>query len=118
MQRHALVLALAAAAGAAFLLRPDTQPERPQVAVEPAGEDQALAEAEVLAALAEHPELIPYEGVLGGRMHFVPEESRVEADRTVLAVFEDGHRRGQMRLRYEVAPDGRIRWEVLEARLD
>lgn len=120
MNRHLLILAAALAAGALLLLRPDTAPEPPAPAQPPAGETaQGLSRQEVLSALQQHPELIPYEGTLGGTMHFVAEESRVDTERRLVeAVFEDGHRRGQMQLRYRLDGEGRIQWEVQEARLD
>jgi hypothetical protein len=67
--------------------------------------------------LSAQPELIPHEPVLGGRMHFVPGEVHVLNDRWVLAVFEDGHIRGQMVLQYEVAY-GNITWQVIDSYLE
>lgn len=74
-------------------------------------------EQQLLADLAERPELIPHAGVLGGSMHFVPEESRVLNRRWVWAVFEDGHVRGSMLLEYALE-DGRIDWTPLRSALD
>ncbi|WP_412851918.1 hypothetical protein [Ectothiorhodospira shaposhnikovii] len=72
---------------------------------------------QLVADLAAQPELIGHGGVLGGSMHFVPEEIHVLSDRWVLAAFEDGHIRGRMLLEYEVA-FGNIAWQVLASSLD
>ncbi|MCG5536853.1 hypothetical protein [Ectothiorhodospira mobilis] len=82
---------------------------------------QALGLAEpspdLAADLRAHPGLIPHEPVLGGRFFFVPGGVRVLNDRWVLAVFEDGHVRGQMLLEYSLH-SGAIRWRVLASALD
>ena len=67
--------------------------------------------------LAGQPELIPHEPVLGGQMYFVPEGIHVLNDRWVLAVFEDGHIRGQALFEYEVAY-GNITWQLVDSYLD
>lgn len=67
--------------------------------------------------LVAQPELIPHEPVLGGRMYFLPDGIHVLNDRWVLAVFEDGHIRGQMLLHYEVAY-GNITWQVMDSYLE
>lgn len=72
---------------------------------------------ELVEDLAGQPELIGHGAVLGGRMHFVPEEIHVLSDRWVMATFEDGHIRGRMLLEYEVA-FGTIDWRVLASALD
>lgn len=63
------------------------------------------------------PELIPHEPVQGGTMHFLPDGIHVLNDRWVLAIFEDGHIRGQMLLQYEVAY-GNITWQVIDSYLE
>ena len=68
--------------------------------------------------LLAHPELIPYEGVLGGRMAFLEYSVILLSTRWAFAEFEDGHIQGRCLLTYEVAPDGRISWKVLSAMLD
>ncbi|MFP4244711.1 MAG: hypothetical protein ACLFRJ_06495 [Ectothiorhodospira sp.] len=82
---------------------------------------QALGLAEphrdLAADLRAHPDLIPHEPVLGGRFFFVPGGVRVLNDRWVLAVFEDGHVRGQMLLEY-MLHSGEIRWRVLASAMD
>lgn len=69
--------------------------------------------------LVERPELIPFEGTLGGTMGFYdPENIYVLSDKWVYARFEDGHIQGGMLLEYSLGPDGEISWQVLEARLE
>ena len=73
----------------------------------------------IKADLTEHPELIPFEGTLGGTMGFYdPENIYVLSDKWVYARFEDGHIQGGMLLEYSLGPDGEISWQVLEARLE
>lgn len=67
--------------------------------------------------LAGQPELISHEPVLGGSMYFVPDGIHVLNDRWVLAIFEDGHIRGQALLRYEVA-HGNITWQMMDSYLE
>ncbi len=64
-----------------------------------------------------HPELIPYEGVLGGTMGFVRSRIALLSLRWVYAEFEDGHIAGRCLLEYDVAPGGRITWRVIESEL-
>ena len=73
------------------------------------GDPQAIT-----ADLLKHPELIPYEGILGGTMFFAKLE--LLTDQWVLAYFEDGHINGYMLLKYELS-NGNIRWEVLDSYL-
>ena len=66
--------------------------------------------------LAGRPELIPFQGTLGGSMGFYdPDRIRVLNERWVLAYFEDGHVAGQMVLSYTIDEDGSIHWRVLDA---
>ncbi|HSP01209.1 MAG TPA: hypothetical protein VLN90_07080 [Thioalkalivibrio sp.] len=67
--------------------------------------------------LLAQPELIPHEPVLGGAMHFLSDSIQVLNDRWVLAIFEDGHIRGQMLLQYEVAY-GNVTWQVMDSYLE
>ena len=75
---------------------------------------------EVIAQeLLERPELIPFEGTLGGSMGFYTRENiTVLNDRWVFARFEDGHVQGSMLLEYEMTPAGELQWEILAAELD
>ncbi len=68
--------------------------------------------------LIQHPELIPYDGVLGGTMGFYfPEDIHVLTDKWVLAYFEDGHISGYMLLEYTINNDS-ISWRVMESYLN
>lgn len=74
---------------------------------------------DIVSDLMQHPELIPYDGVLGGTMGFYsPEGIHVLNTRWVMAYFEDGHISGQMLLRYQITDDVRIEWEVLDSFLN
>jgi hypothetical protein len=63
-------------------------------------------------------DLIPYEGVLGGRMRFVPSGIAVLSPEWVYARFEDGHVGGSCLLAFEVLRSGEIVWRRLAARQD
>lgn len=81
------------------------------------GESAGLAD-KLAGDLIAHPELIPYDGVLGGTMGFYSRDSvRVLSDRWVLASFEDGHRMGRMLLRYDVTDNG-IVWKVIDSYIE
>ncbi len=67
--------------------------------------------------LVKNADLIPYEGTLGGTMHFYREMMYVLTGKWMLAYFEDGHRAGYMLLEYEVDPQGNIQWEVVDVYL-
>lgn len=68
--------------------------------------------------LLSRPELIPYEGTLGGTMGFYSEENiEVLNEHWVFAQFEDGHVQGSMVLEYSLGNDGELRWTVLAAEL-
>ncbi|MGI6451468.1 MAG: DUF4362 domain-containing protein [Desulfitobacteriia bacterium] len=72
----------------------------------------------IINDLMQHPELIPYDGVLGGTMGFYdPESIQVLSDRWVFAGFDDGHINGYMLLSYRIN-DGKISWEVIDSYLD
>lgn len=73
----------------------------------------AKPERRILQSLAEHPDLIPKQPELGGQMHFVLEESVVLNRHWVLAVYEDGHVRGQALFEYQVSDAGEISWKLL-----
>jgi len=68
----------------------------------------------IIADLLKHPELIPYEPVLGGEMGFFKENTKVLSDRWVFAYFEDGHIYGYMLLGYSIE-NGIIKWEVIDS---
>jgi len=63
-------------------------------------------------------DLIPYEGVLGGRMQFVPTGIAVLSPEWVYARFEDGHIGGSCLFAFDILPGGEIVWRRLAARQD
>lgn len=72
----------------------------------------------VRADLVKHPELIPYEGSLGGTMQFSEGSILVLSHKWVFAPFSDGHAVGHLLLTYEIN-DGEVRnWQVVESHLD
>lgn len=72
---------------------------------------------EIIADLLNHNELIPYDGVLGGKMWFCSKENvYVLSDKWVYAYFDDGHINGYMLLRYSVS-NGIISWKVIDSYL-
>lgn len=74
--------------------------------------------ATVDSSLRAHPELIPYEGTLGGTMDFYGDDAvRVLGPARIAAVFSDGHNQGHMIVGYRVQRGGQIEFEVLEARM-
>lgn len=70
---------------------------------------------DIINDLMKHDELIPYEGVLGGKMNFYSEKDIfVLSDKWVLAYFEDGHIGGNMLLEYSIKDD-KISWKVIDS---
>jgi len=74
--------------------------------------------ADLRADLLRRPDLIPFEGVMGGRMQFVPTGIAVLSPEWVYARFEDGHVAGSCLLAFEILPGGEIVWRRLAARQD
>ncbi|MFO8065780.1 MAG: hypothetical protein ACQETQ_05595 [Spirochaetota bacterium] len=75
--------------------------------------------AEIRKSLMERPDVIPFEGQLGGTMDFYdPDNIHVLSDRWVYAKFDDGHSQGAMLLEYERTADGGIEWDVFDAWLE
>lgn len=72
---------------------------------------------EIKDDLMKHSELIPYKGVLGGKMKFYNKENVfVISDKWVLAYFEDGHIGGNMLLSYSIKNE-RIFWKPIDSYL-
>ena len=67
-------------------------------------------------SLAAHPELIPFDPVLGGTMSF--NEIALLQSPFVFANFDDGHIDGSILLEYEVEVGSSIHWKRLWARLN
>lgn len=66
--------------------------------------------------LLKHPEIIPYKGVLGGKMSFQSESNiNILNSKWVLANFDDGHIGGVMLLEYKVSKNGKIDWRVIDS---
>jgi hypothetical protein len=71
-----------------------------------------LPEAELIADLRAHPELIECKGVMGGTPGFHdPEAIRVLGRDRVHALFDDGHVQGSVDLAFTVR-GGKIKWDV------
>jgi len=74
---------------------------------------------DVIADLMKHNELIPYQGVLGGKMGFYSEKNiYVVSTKLIRASFDDGHTGGWMLLEYQVTNGNKISWKVLESYLE
>lgn len=72
---------------------------------------------DIIDDLVKHPELIPYDGVLGGKMGFYYKENiHVLTDKWVFAGFDDGHINGYMLLSYNIK-NGAISWKALDSYL-
>lgn len=68
---------------------------------------------DLVADLITHPELIPHEAILGGKMGFYDSSDiHVLSERWILAGFEDGHIAGRALLAFRIE-GGRITWEVV-----
>jgi hypothetical protein len=69
--------------------------------------------------LMSHPELIPYEGTMGGTMRFpTPSSIILLPGGYAHARFEDGHISGEAIFTFSVDMGGRIQWQRIAARLD
>ena len=66
-------------------------------------------------SLAAHPDLIPYEGVLGGTMRFDRDGIVLLTPSLAFAEFDDGHIGGVLLAEYHVVP-GHVLWKRLWAR--
>lgn len=69
--------------------------------------------------LMSHPDLIPYEGTMGGTMRFPRAASIILLPGGYAhARFEDGHMSGECIFSFDVKPGGAIEWKRIAARLD
>ncbi len=73
----------------------------------------ANPERRILQELGKRVDLIPQKAVLGGVMAFVLQESVVLNRHWVLAVFEDGHVRGQALYQYQMNGQSEFSWQLL-----
>lgn len=69
----------------------------------------------IVSDLLDHPELIPFEGVLGGVMMFT--DAALINDKWVFARFEDGHIMGSGLFQYEIKDQSRIDWKLIKAEM-
>lgn len=69
----------------------------------------------ILKDLKNQADLIGYEGILGGTMRFIVEDSKLLNEKYVLAYFEDGHIGGYTLLKYSINKKLDIEWNVLES---
>ena len=75
--------------------------------------------SQLSADLMAHPELIPFEGVVGGTMGFRAFEGiTILSPSWVFARFDDGHVMGSCLLEYEISPDTTIHWKLIKAQMD
>ncbi|NDI35699.1 hypothetical protein [Chengkuizengella sediminis] len=68
---------------------------------------------DIITDLYEHPELIPFDGVLGGTMFFY--KATVINYKWVYAHFEDGHIHGVGLYEFEVDHNNQITWKLIDA---
>lgn len=67
--------------------------------------------------LIRHEDIIPYKGVLGGKMHFLNDEIIVLSHEWVFAPFDDGHTGGYLLLNFEIEGGTVTQWKVLDSYL-
>jgi hypothetical protein len=81
---------------------------------------KGLADPEnyIVNDLLQTPELIPVEGTLGGTPYFDRSTTWILSKQWVYAVFSDGHFEGKVLLKYNLADDHKINWEVLDYYLE
>lgn len=73
-------------------------------------------EKNLIQSLDSNLKLIPYPGVLGGKMHFG--KISLLGNRWAVADFDDGHIIGRMLLKYTIQKDSTIRWKVIDHYLE
>jgi len=73
-------------------------------------------EKNLIESLDSNIALIPYPGVLGGRMHFG--KITLLGNRWAVADFDDGHIIGRMLLKYTIQKDSSIMWKVIDHYLE
>ncbi|MCJ7827677.1 hypothetical protein MUP65_00835 [Patescibacteria group bacterium] len=69
---------------------------------------------DIKASLLSHPELIPYEGTLGGTMYLDPNSFSLLNSAWAIVSYEDGHVGGEMILKYTITENGEITWSVID----
>lgn len=77
-------------------------------------EMRGITDLEIIKeSLKSSPQLIPYEGILGGTMFFY--EVKILNYKWAFASFEDGHIAGQALYSYTVEENGDISWELINS---
>lgn len=66
-------------------------------------------------ALREQQELIPIDAVLGGNMEF--RQVEILSEDWVMAIYDDGHVQGKSIFKYELQPNGELKFTELVSRL-
>ena len=74
-------------------------------------------EKDIIAEFVLHPEIIPYDGMLGGTMG-LSEEARVLSHEWILAPFSDGHVVGHLLVKYKMRDGIPTEWEVIDSYID
>lgn len=93
----------------------ETVPTQEEERMEQQEEAQALQDR-LREDLINRPDIIPYEGRVGGTMKVYAKDAIYFVDDgLVVASFEDGHNAGTMTLRYTIAEDGSIDWQVISS---
>ncbi len=72
----------------------------------------------IIDDLLKSPGLIPVEGTLGGTPFFDRSTTWILSKQWVYAVFSDGHFEGKILLKYNIADDQKINWEVIDYYLE
>lgn len=71
----------------------------------------------ILKDLVNQSKLIKYDGVFGGRMQFVVEDSKLLNEKYVFAYFEDGHIAGYALLKYKINDEFKVEWSLVDSYL-
>lgn len=72
---------------------------------------------DIITELVKHPELIPYEGVLGGEILFREEGAKVLSHEWIFAPFDDGHISGYLLIHYSIVDGKPGDWKVVDSYL-
>lgn len=92
-------------------------PKLNSISSETLRQDSTWTEKDIILDLKQHNNLIPYEGVLGGKMGFYDDKKIfILSDKWVLAWFDDGHIAGYMLLKYQLNKNG-ISWKAIDSYL-
>lgn len=70
--------------------------------------------ADIAAELVKHPEIIPYEGILGGTTTFSEDGIKVFSHKWIYAPFSDGHFVGALLLKYEIKDGKATNFKIVD----